>query len=159
MSSQEKTSETPKVIVKKVIPASRERVFDAWTKADLMQQWFFPGQRTAKTTNDLRVGGSYSHDMISDGKDKSTCSHNEDSNLPKHHLHTGEYLEIKKPEKLVFTWNSPAVQNTRVTIQLLEIGEATEVIITHELIGTEELRKGHTDGWNGCLENLSIFLG
>lgn len=143
----------PKLVIKKVISAKREDVFAAWTKPELMQRWFCPPNWSAKTTNELKVGGSYSHNMISDGKTGSAC--NSDSNQ---HLHTGEYLEISPPEKLVFTWNSPSVKNTRVTIELREQGESTELTLTHELLETEELRNRHTEGWEACLANLLTFV-
>lgn len=148
----------PKVVVKKVIHATREKVFDAWTKPELMQQWFFPANWTAKTTNDLRVGGKYSHNMISNGTPSKCSPQGNSGEVECDHLHTGEYLEISPPEKLVFTWNSSAVKNTRVTVQLQDLGSSTEVIITHDLLETEDLRKRHTEGWEGCIANLSTFL-
>ena len=73
-------------------------------------------------------------------------------------MHRGEYLEIKPPEKLVFTWNSPAVQNTRVTVELKDLGDSTEIWLTHELLPTEEARKSHEGGWNGCMVKLERLL-
>ena len=149
----------PKLILKKTIHAKREKVFDAWTKPELMQRWFFPGDMTAKTTNELRVGGSYSHNMISDGSAPS-CSPEEKPKAGEiqENLHHGEYLEILPPERLVFTWNSKAVTNTRVTVELKEIGDETELTLTHELLESEDMRTRHNAGRNGCLENLERFF-
>lgn len=150
----------PKIVIKKVINARREQVFNAWTKPELMQKWFFPRNWTAKTTNQLRVGGSYSHEMISDGS-PSTCNADRinTEGTSSHKLHSGEYLEISPPERLVFTWNSSVVKNTRVTVELRDLGESTEVCVTHELLETEDFRRSHSEGWEGCLSNLSTFLG
>ena len=72
--------------------------------------------------------------------------------------HYGEYLEIRPPEKLVFTWNSPAVQNTRVTVELTDRGDSTELWLTHELLETEANRTSHTEGWTYCLEQLNQLV-
>jgi uncharacterized protein YndB with AHSA1/START domain len=140
-----------------MISASREDVFDAWTKPEIMQQWFFPGNWTAKTTNELKVGGHYSHDMISDGSE-AVCDPNSSISEGEHYLHSGEYLEISRPERLVFTWNSPSVANTRVTVELREVENSTELTLTHELLDSEDQRNKHTAGWEGCLANLVQFL-
>jgi len=137
----------PKVIVKKLIASEPCRVFDAWTQPELMQRWFTPKGWTAKTTADLRVGGEYRHDMIPGGDANS-------------HLHSGHYLEVRRPDKLVFTWNavSHAEPDTKVTVEFLEEGDSTEVVITHEELPTEELRRGHAEGWTELLDNLAECL-
>src|ERR1700737_1947910 len=57
-------SEGLRMQVSKVIRASREQVFEAWTKPDVIQRWFGPANMdAAKATNDLRVGGTYRIEM------------------------------------------------------------------------------------------------
>jgi uncharacterized protein YndB with AHSA1/START domain len=151
MRTPEKTSALPSVVQKKIIPAKRSDVFDAWTRPEIMEQWFFPGPWSAVSKTDLRVGGRWSNEMI----DRDGGFHNGKEHAPgARYLHEGEYLEIKRPERLVFTWNSPFVTNTRVTIELRDHGNDTELTLTHELLPDEEQRKSHTDGWAGCLNNL-----
>ena len=159
MGAQVKESTIPKVIVKKIVHAKREVVFDAWTKPELMQKWFFPGNGSATSKNDLRVGGTYHHDMVTKGKD-STCSTGAQSEPEEanHYPHSGEYLEISPPARVVFTWNSPNVKDTRVSVDLRDLGDSTEVTITHELLDTEEQRAAHTGGWDACLANLEAFF-
>ncbi len=160
MQAQKKEAETPKVTVRKTIGAAPDAVFDAWTKPELMQQWFFPRNWSAKTSNTLRVGGSYSHRMLPTEGDSSCDGKSEKQDgAAKTHLLTGEYLEIKRPERLVFTWNSDTVHNTRVTVELRAVGNGTEVTITHELLETEAQRQQHAGGWEACLENLAKLLG
>ncbi|MCO6431579.1 MAG: SRPBCC domain-containing protein [Deltaproteobacteria bacterium] len=139
--------------------AERERVFDAWTKPELMQQWLFPEAGCARTSNDLRVGGTYSHEMIFKKGHESSCKGVDEDGDRTSYPHHGEYLELKRPERIVFTWNSPAVTNTRVTVDLKSVDGGTEVVITHELLDSEDQRKSHTEGWRGCLDNLAAFLG
>jgi len=157
MNTKEKIESTPKLVVRKTVKGTREQVFDAWTKPEIMQKWLFPGAWSAKSSNELKVGGSYTHEMIGDGGG-SECE-TEAANKPEGRIvHTGKYLEIHRPEKLVFTWNSPFVQNTKVTVELRDLTGSTEVVLTHELLETEDLRKRHSDGWNGCLSNLAGYF-
>ena len=46
------------ISVRRVLPARRELVFEAWTRPDLMARWFFPGRSwTVAITAKLEVGG------------------------------------------------------------------------------------------------------
>ena len=143
----------PSLVIKKIIRAKREKVFEAFTDPRLLQKWLIGRAGwSGKSTMDFRVGGSFRQEMIVGPVGDSACSGElpEGTVLP----YYGEYLEILPPEKLVFTWNSPSVQNTRVTVELTDRGDTTELWLTHELLETEALRTSHTGGWNVCLENL-----
>ncbi len=143
-------------MIRKVLKAKRERVFEAWTKPELIQQWLVPPEDwTARASADVRVGGKYQVDMhVAQAQD--TCSHGFKPGeiLP----HTGEYLEIVPPEKLVFTWSSPSVTNTRVTVELKDLGDSTELWLTHELLPDEAARESHSGGWNGAMVKLERLL-
>ena len=130
------------LVVKRTFNAPQQQVFDAWTKPELMQQWLSPPAHwQRKSHNNLKVGGTYQHDMI-DEKGEI-------------YPHTGEYKEIIPPSKLVFTWNSKAVKNTAVTVELKEIdAKTTELTLTHEFFPTEELKNDHAKGWPMCFDNL-----
>lgn len=155
MKTSEKATAFPKVVQKKIISAPRSEVFDAWTKPEILEKWLIPENGSAAATNDLRIGGRYEIDMVHTGP--SLCDGTE--NTPGARLpHDGTYLEIKPPEKLVFTWNTSQVKNSRVTVELRDLGESTELTLTHEFLETEELRKGHARGWNVCLTNLEALL-
>ena len=151
-------SSPPKVVVKRVVHATREAVFEAWTNPKLMEQWLYPGAGRATSVVDLRVGGRYDHDMQFDRPDNSCESKGQTADGKYSYPHHGEYLEIARPERLVFTWNSPSVSNTRVTVELREVDDGTEVKITHELLDSEAARAGHTQGWMGCLDNLVLAV-
>jgi uncharacterized protein YndB with AHSA1/START domain len=151
-------SNMPCVVVKKVIKASQEAVFDAWTKPELMNKWYVGGPGTATVTVDLRVGGSYTNTMhITEGADKGCGATTGCTSPTADYLHTGKYLEIDRPKRLVFTWDSPHVTNSKVTVELKAVGNGTEVTITHEL-PEERHCEGHRGGWTFALENLERFL-
>jgi uncharacterized protein YndB with AHSA1/START domain len=134
------------IVVKKVISAARDEVFEAFTNADIMSKWFFPGEdMSAEVTNNLELGGSYTLKMHAKNGDVYT--------------HVGEYKEITPPEKLVFTWNSDFVQNTDVTVTFVESGSGTEVTVSHDLLPNDEMRQDHRKGWTGCLNRLESIFG
>ncbi|MBX7138855.1 MAG: SRPBCC domain-containing protein [Oligoflexia bacterium] len=156
MGANEANNQMAKVVVRKFVHASRERVFDAWTKPELMNQWFVGGKGKAKCSVDLRVGGTYTDEMFLDNNKDATCGPNPSEDVTSF-MHSGEYLEIVRPEKLVFTWNSPFVKKTTVTVELIEKDSGTEVVLTHEL--PIDQCKGHETGWTFALANLGAYLG
>ena len=47
-------------------------------------------------------------------------------------------------------------EDTVVTVQLLERGKSTEVVLTHDLGVTSAKERGnYQQGWTGCLEKLA----
>ena len=130
--------------------APRERVFDAWTNADVLRQWWAaqPNMDTPTAEVDVRPGGRYKLAM-------------RDTDTGEVHTLVGEYREVQPPERLVYTWtwesNADAMrgsENTIVEVDFREDGDATEVVVTHTGFATPELRDLHTHGWNGVLDNL-----
>jgi uncharacterized protein YndB with AHSA1/START domain len=133
--------------VKRALKADRARVFRAWTHPDLMARWFFPGQGwTCEVTSDLRVGGRWQVLM----RDSQGGQHNQ----------FGEYREILPDSRLVFTWSCPdlGVEGSVVTVELRELAGGTELTLTHELPADPNVRRGHEEGWEGCLGNLEKSL-
>jgi uncharacterized protein YndB with AHSA1/START domain len=138
---------TDAVSVRRLLKARRERVFEAWTRPDLMARWFFPGDGwTAAITSDLRVGGRYEVAM----RDAAGVRHTQ----------FGEYREIIPVSRLVFTWSCPELEvvDSIVTVDLIDQGEQTELILAHELPPDPKIRRGHQEGWEGCLGNLEKML-
>jgi uncharacterized protein YndB with AHSA1/START domain len=133
------------LMVQRTINASAERLFDAWTKPELMKQWFRASGKmtTAATAADLRLGGAWRVEMkTSDGK---SCPNN------------GHYKVIDRPNKLVFTWHpyEAADYETTVTLIFKKVSEnITDLTLTHEGLRNEKDKTDHTNGWNGCLNML-----
>ena len=46
------------------------------------------------------------------------------------------------------------VVDSVVTVDLINRGERTELLLTHELPPDPKIRRGHEEGWEGCLGNL-----
>jgi uncharacterized protein YndB with AHSA1/START domain len=135
------------VSVRRVLQARCKRVFEAWTRPELMARWFFPGEGwTTEVASDLKVGGRYEVAM------RDTAG--------SRHLQFGEYREIVPNSRLVFTWSCPelSVVNSLVTVVLVDHGQETELLLTHELPPDPKIRRGHEEGWEGCLGNLERML-
>jgi uncharacterized protein YndB with AHSA1/START domain len=132
--------------IRRLIPAARERVFDAWTQAKELDRWSAPSPMTPRAEVDLRVGGRYRIVMRDpDGAERSVG---------------GVYRVIERPSKLVYTWKweeSP-MPDSLVTIEFHEHGKETEVILRHEGLTDEGSRGRHEHGWNGCFDNLVGLL-
>ncbi|MFL5821421.1 MAG: SRPBCC domain-containing protein [Solirubrobacteraceae bacterium] len=137
------------VQVRRVVPAALEEVFRAWTDPELVCQWFRPrGGSSPSAEMDVRVGGRYRWAMKLFG-----------------HVYyaVGEYVEVEPPHRLVFTfgWERALVRLTDsvVTVELAGHGDQTEVVITHERLGTRTLRAMHAAGWRTCLTYLGRIVG
>lgn len=144
--SKEADMDVPVLVVRRTIRARRESVYNAWTNPDIMARWFYAGDDwSAKVQANPRVGGSYRVDMLTGSGSV--------------YSHTGTYLEMRPPERLSFTWNSPSVKDTTVVLEFVDLGDATEIILTHSFLPTEKDRHDHSDGWIGCLSHLEQVLG
>ena len=73
------------------------------------------------------------------------------------------FSPTQPPRRLVYTWEiereiSPSPERSRVTARFEPRAGATEVIVVHERIDSEETRADHEQGWKGCLENLEALF-
>ena len=130
--------------VKRTYPASCDQVFRAWTEAHALERWFKPmGSSTKVTQLELCVGGAFRFDLTHPDKSTSFMS--------------GYYVEILRPEKLVFTWQSGATNNeeTLVTVSLTERAAFTEVRLTHARLQDENMLLLHQNGWESCMDTLN----
>lgn len=135
------------VNVTKTIHAPIEKVFDAWLNPETLSQFIppMPGMPQPETKTDAREGGNFTI-IMQVGDDK----------IP----HSGKYIEISRPNKLVFTWESPcSTEGSTVTLKFSDIGEnKTSIDLTHTKFSDEESREDHEGGWGNILESLNTFF-
>lgn len=134
---------------------SRQKVFEAWTRPDNLRRWWgvAEGYTTPIAEVDLRVGGRYRLGMKAPG----------DGDLM---VVGGVFKEVNPPSKLVYTWawentdpeGPGAIPETLVTLEFNEKGDATELVLTHEMFPDEESCRMHQMGWSGMLERLGPAL-
>lgn len=143
--------------IRRILPSSREKVFAAWTKKELLEQWMckdVPTHHAEYVELDVRPGGGYVIEI----------------KLPKGEMYRGHgiFREVRPPEKLAFTWfweqvpeaKGPIQQHeSLVTVELFEQGSSTEIVLTHELLESAAERESSRRGWEGCLDVLARVLG
>ena len=140
----------PSIVQERVLPASPDVVFKAWSDPESLSVWMRPAEDMAKATVsvDFRIGGRFSIVM-----------HGAERDYP----HTGEYLEIVPNRKLVFTWVShwfePDEQNTRVTVTLEPMGAGeTKLTLVHDQLPDSNSYDGHVHGWASIVSHMSDQL-
>jgi uncharacterized protein YndB with AHSA1/START domain len=135
------------LVVRRKIAATPERLFDAWTRAEELQQWWGPENVTCIAAEvDLRVGGAYRiANEFPDGRVLWI---------------SGEFMRIERPHHLEYTWRAGCVNAPleRVSVRFVRRGGQTEVIVTHAHIVDEPTRARHAEGWRGCLAGVENYL-
>jgi uncharacterized protein YndB with AHSA1/START domain len=136
--------------------AAAERVFDAWLDPARVRAWMTvserkgPGGELLRVRIDARVGGTFSFVVRRNGQEID---------------HVGEYLEIDRPRRLVFTWAAGAVgqvhqEFSHVTIALLPLKSGCEVTLSHEMDAKwAEFAGRARDAWTLMLETIAGTLG
>lgn len=142
--------------------APRERVFEAWSKADHLAKWFAPrGCEILYKQLDFRPGGKF-HSCIKtpDGKD-CWC--------------IGEYRQIDSPSRIVFTMSisdakgklltaneagmdSEWPQTTLVTIHLENVGGGTRLTLHQTVDEALAKRTGAHPSWINMLDRLAELM-
>jgi len=145
------------LVVRRVLNATPERAFQAWTSPEHIQQWMRPepGMVVPLASMDLRVGGKYRIQMkMPDGEFFTAV---------------GVFKEVKPPERLVYTWDwekdgsgaefgEVEGKPSLITVEFLKRGERTEMVLTHSRFATVESRDGHAQGWGKIVESFAGFV-
>jgi uncharacterized protein YndB with AHSA1/START domain len=131
------------VNVSKTILAPITKVFDAWLDSGTLARFMMPmpGMENSEVEIEAHEGGAFTIIMQVG-----------DNQIP----HTGTYLEIDRPRKLVFTWESPAsTDGSVVTLDFTELGDGkTNIKLTHVKFIDEQRRSDHEGGWSNILSKL-----
>jgi uncharacterized protein YndB with AHSA1/START domain len=142
-------SEVAPFRMERTFAATPEEVFDAWTNPAVLERWWAttPKGPSPGCDVDLRVGGRYTLRMLGG-----------DGEL---HVVGGEYREVSRPNRLVFTWcwqgeGGPHPGHVSlVAIDFHGDGERTKVVLEHTGLASQQSREGHGEGWNACLDSLA----
>ena len=138
--------------LERTFDAPAGEVFDAWTNPEVLRRWWVvnPAWRTPVAEVDLRVGGAYRLSM-------------EDPEAGTVHTVRGEYREVRRPERLVYSWcweegEGRTGHVSTVTVEFLQEGERTTVVLEHSDLASPESRDQHRHGWEACLEMLGTRI-
>lgn len=136
------------LVLTRTIAAPAQLVFEAWSDPKHLVQWWGPNNFTLPhCEQDFRVGGKYRFCMRApDGSD---------------HWVRGEYLEITEPLRLVFTWLREVGDDiwcdTIVALSFEERRGQTTLTLNQTTFATTAHCDEHRDGWNECLDRLTLF--
>ena len=146
------------VQVRRIFSTPRARVFRAWTELEGLKHWMCRDVESHEVRFlqlDVRPSGRYEIEVKTPEGVR--------------YIGGGVYRDVKVPEKLSFTWlwkrmpekpdASIQEEDSLVTVEFFERGmNSTEVVLTHEMLTTEESRKSHKKGWEGCFDKLAEYL-
>jgi uncharacterized protein YndB with AHSA1/START domain len=136
-----------RLVVARTFRAPRALVFGFWTTAEKYQQWSTCREAVGcEVVMDFRVGGSFTQKMrIS--VNGQVCEHSM----------SGVYTEIVEPEKITYTADfGPAV--TRATVEFIEVGENTRVVVTHDGFPDDFFRQNVARGTSESFDKLDSIL-
>ena len=131
--------------LERIVPASVEEVFRAWTDPELLASWFGPGAFTiASASLDVREGGAYEIVMKPPNGDAMPL--------------VGTYREVAPPRRLAFTWSWrrvwPDAPESLVVVELEPIEGGTRITVTQGDFESDELASPYRAGWEGGLDKL-----
>jgi uncharacterized protein YndB with AHSA1/START domain len=142
-------SEALQLQVSKVVKASRQAAVEAWTKPELLKQWFGPGQMLpSEATVDPRPEGGLRF-VISGQSPRA----GQEMTI----TFTGTFREVVANERLSFDWvvaGDPG-DPTFVTVEFRDAEAGTEVVLTQERIPNADVLNRNRFGWGGMLEKLA----
>jgi uncharacterized protein YndB with AHSA1/START domain len=80
------------------------------------------------------------------------------------HIARGEYVEIDKPNKLVFTWGWDGSEDvppgsSTIEIELASAGDGTSLRFVHRDLPNAEAIASHAHGWDHYLPRLETAAG
>lgn len=126
--------------------AAAERVFDAWTDPKTARRWLFtsPTSERNATEMDARLGGKWSITDRRDGVDYTAI---------------GEYLEIDRPRRLVFSFCMPqfSPMSCNVTVEIAPDGDGCILTLAQEGVPTAALKPSEA-GWAQMFDALAATL-
>lgn len=146
-----------KLVIIREFDAPRELVWKAWTEPHQMKEWLGLGEGLTieSVKADLCVGGKFRiQQRMADGEFFTAA---------------GTYLEVKTPERLVYTWDwekdgggteygELEGTETQVTVEFRASGKRTQLVLTHEKFASAERRDRHEGGWQDWINRLEKFI-
>jgi uncharacterized protein YndB with AHSA1/START domain len=126
--------------------SASEKVFDAWVNPETVKRWLFTTPTSEKNSTEIeaRVGGKWTITDRRDGVDYRAL---------------GEYVEIDRPRRLVFTFGMPqfSPEFARVIVEIAPEGSGSILTVTHEHLPWSHLKETE-QGWSDMFSRLASVL-
>lgn len=139
--------ETVQVVVKHRYGTTPERVFDAFLDPKIAGRFLYatPAGQMIACEIDARVGGRFK--LTERRPDMGDVAH------------VGEYLEIDRPRRLVFSFGVPQFSPgmTTVTIEIVPVEGGCELTLTNDGV-PPEYGERNQEGWGKILAGLEPAL-
>ena len=134
---------TTTITIARIVAATPERVFAAWTDAEQLAAWWWPQLDGTTYDVDARLGGRFR--IHSSGIGATV---------------TGVYTEVEPPRRLVFTWSwedegePEAVVEDTVVVTFEPDDGGTLVTVAHTSVAHVP-EGGAEQGWNDVMDRLA----
>jgi uncharacterized protein YndB with AHSA1/START domain len=147
MTGQDTTRE---FTINRELAAPRELVFRAWTDPEHLTRWYGPRGCTTPLESisaDVRPGGTWRATMVVDATGQEFPT-------------GGFYLEVRAPERLVFSWREPGGEaESVITVDLADLGDGRTAMTFHQAGFTrEDTRQGVHSGWSSAFDRLAEYV-
>lgn len=136
----------PALVIRRVLNAPPQRVYQAWTQPELAKQFMCPEDVTIPEASfDVRVGGGYRIVMKKpDGEELVV---------------RGTYRDVQPNKRLEMNWTweedrPEDEQDTLLVIEFAPHGSGTELTLTQSQFSKAESRTNHEGGWNSILDKM-----
>ena len=145
------TDDTQTLTISRTFPVTPQRLFEAWTDPEQACRWMGPKNVDCRIDRwEFHEGGDYEIVMLSD----------EGNEFPAH----GVFETIDPPRRLVMTWtwqHDDPMQGIETLIELAFNtidSNATELVLTHSRLPSENAVTRHSGGWESALDCLAEHL-
>ncbi|MDA1092939.1 MAG: SRPBCC domain-containing protein [Acidobacteria bacterium] len=146
--SLEASSQGTSLTITRVLKASQQAVWDAWSKPHDLCQWMGPAaiERCEALAFDLREGGGFRFRMHTASGEQPVVA--------------GVFRRVAVPTELAFSWawEGDDGPSSLVTVELDWVPEGVRMTLTHRDFPTSDARDRHLDGWHGSFDKLDGFL-
>ncbi len=150
------------VVIERSFDAPVELIWRMWTEPEHFKAWYGPGGATVPVAKmDVRVGGS-----------RLVCIQIATPDGPMRMWFTGQYREVVKDQRLVYTESfsdehgnvlAPAElgmpdghpTTTQVIVELEDLGARTKMVMTHAGVPAESPGAA---GWMMALDKLAAYI-